>query len=198
VTCVVPYDPGKTVVTGYDSGTAEVRAFLQQARGNGPPDGTARAFRRCAGRAETVGSAQYRDDRGVLPCRPRSLFITGNANEISDLDSGVHTGWARTGQSFKGYAIGSSGGTTRRPVCRAYGSPAVGLDSHFYSASPDECIATLQKRFRQFPRRRLDRVGKLAARGSRGVPDGFARSAHRRLPGWRRAHLPRFQSTYRC
>ena len=72
-------------------------------------------------------------------------FITANAKEIADLDSGVHKGWARTGKSFKAYAVGSTGNTGRRPVCRAYGNPAAGLDSHFYSASPQECVATLTK-----------------------------------------------------
>ena len=72
-------------------------------------------------------------------------FITANAGEIADLDNGVHKGWARTGKSFKAYAVGSTGNTGRRPVCRAYGNPAAGLDSHFYSASPQECAATLSK-----------------------------------------------------
>ena len=70
-------------------------------------------------------------------------FITANAQEISDLDSGVHVGWARTGQSFKAYGIGSGGPEGRQPVCRAYGNPTRGLDSHFYSASMEECYATL-------------------------------------------------------
>ena len=30
------------------------------------------------------------------------------------------------------------------PVCRLYGSPAYGLDTHFYSASADECADTLR------------------------------------------------------
>ena len=72
-------------------------------------------------------------------------FITANGKEIGDLDSGVHKGWARTGKSFKAYAVGSTGNTGRRPVCRAYGNPDAGLDSHFYSASPQECVATLTK-----------------------------------------------------
>jgi hypothetical protein len=72
-------------------------------------------------------------------------FITANAKEIADLDSGVHQGWTRTGKSFKAYAVGSTGNTGRRPVCRAYGNPAAGLDSHFYSASPQECVATVTK-----------------------------------------------------
>ena len=72
-------------------------------------------------------------------------FITASAKEIGDLDSGVHKGWARTGKSFKAYGVGSTGNTGRRPVCRAYGNPAAGLDSHFYSASPQECVATITK-----------------------------------------------------
>jgi serine protease len=55
----------------------------------------------------------------------------------------VHPGWARTGQSFNVYATGSSGHTGRHPVCRAYGTPKAGLDSHFYSASMEECYSTL-------------------------------------------------------
>src|SRR5262249_48258038 len=69
-------------------------------------------------------------------------FITSIPQEISDLDNGVHAGWARTGQSFKAYDIGSGGPLDRRPVCRFYGSPAAGLDSHFYSASVMECRDT--------------------------------------------------------
>lgn len=71
-------------------------------------------------------------------------FITANPKEIADLDAGVHAGWQRTGEAFNAYGVGSSGRTGRRPVCRAYGNPAAGLDSHFYSASPQECSATLE------------------------------------------------------
>jgi hypothetical protein len=69
-------------------------------------------------------------------------FMTANPQEISDLDTGVHKGWTRTGQVFNAYDIGSTGHTGRRPVCRLYGVPSAGLDSHFYSASPDECFTT--------------------------------------------------------
>jgi serine protease len=69
-------------------------------------------------------------------------FITADVHEIGDLDTGVHMGWTRTGQTFNAYAIDSTGSTGRRPVCRIYGQPSAGLDSHFYSASPDECFAT--------------------------------------------------------
>lgn len=72
-------------------------------------------------------------------------FITAIPQEISDLDNGVHKGWTRTGQTFNVYAPGSTGKIGRQPVCRAYGSPAAGLDSHFYSANIEECYDTLSK-----------------------------------------------------
>ena len=66
-------------------------------------------------------------------------FMSADAIEINALDTGYFTGWARTGYSFKVYVTGSSPGTTLRPVCRYYGLPSAGLDSHFYSASAAEC-----------------------------------------------------------
>lgn len=62
-------------------------------------------------------------------------FISISAPEINDLDRGVHAGWARTGLSFKAFASASPGAD---PVCRFYIPPQHG-DSHFFSASQDEC-----------------------------------------------------------
>jgi len=62
-------------------------------------------------------------------------FITISPAEISDLDSGVHPGWERTGLRFLAYQIQVAG---TNPVCRFYRTPGFG-DSHFYSASPSEC-----------------------------------------------------------
>ena len=58
-------------------------------------------------------------------------FMTASAQEIADLDAGVHAGWERTGFSFKASASAVDG---TGPVCRFYLPPAFG-DSHFYSAS---------------------------------------------------------------
>jgi hypothetical protein len=66
-------------------------------------------------------------------------FVTQNPQEIAALDGGVFKGWVRTGQSFLAYAPGQSDNRGRR-VCRFYGSPSAGLDSHFFSASIVECI----------------------------------------------------------
>ncbi|MFO1315349.1 MAG: hypothetical protein U1F58_07065 [Burkholderiales bacterium] len=65
-------------------------------------------------------------------------FITIEPKEISDLDTGVHPGWVRTGYRFLVVRTGSAyAGTV--PVCRFYGRPEKGIDSHFYSAKASEC-----------------------------------------------------------
>lgn len=71
-------------------------------------------------------------------------FVTAAAAEISDLDNGVHPGWVRTGLRFLVYTDPAVAPASAAPVCRFYVSPAYG-DSHFYSASPDECAATAMK-----------------------------------------------------
>lgn len=67
-------------------------------------------------------------------------FVTSIAKEIGDLDGGVHPGWLRTGETFNVYAPGSGGPPGRLPMCRYYGVPEAGLDSHFYTASILECL----------------------------------------------------------
>jgi hypothetical protein len=71
-------------------------------------------------------------------------FVTAFPNEISLLDAGAFQGWQRTGLSFKVLDPGTPlAGVSQ--VCRFYGSPAAGLNSHFYSASPTECNEVLQR-----------------------------------------------------
>ena len=65
-------------------------------------------------------------------------FITQATAEIFDLDHGIHPGWVRTGEGFQGYAPGQSD-SKARPVCRFYGVPVAGKDTHFYSAAAAEC-----------------------------------------------------------
>jgi hypothetical protein len=68
-------------------------------------------------------------------------FITYGAQEISDLDTGVHKGWARTTKSFKAYTTPQTGTS---PVCRFYIPPAQG-DSHFFGRGTQECTDTAAK-----------------------------------------------------
>ena len=65
-------------------------------------------------------------------------FMTGSPAEKALLDAGNFPGWARTGFGFVAYAPGS-GAPGTSPVCRFYGRPEAGIDSHFYSALPSEC-----------------------------------------------------------
>lgn len=67
-------------------------------------------------------------------------FVTASADEIAKLDAGVFAGWQRTGYSFA-VVDPATPVTGSVPVCRFYGVPAAGLDSHFYSASAVECDA---------------------------------------------------------
>ena len=72
-------------------------------------------------------------------------FVTASADEIAKLDSGYFVGWTRTQLGFTVFdpATPAAGAV---PVCRFYGSPKAGLDSHFYSASAAEC-AEVNARF---------------------------------------------------
>ena len=60
------------------------------------------------------------------------FFVTAATAEIAALDAGAFGGaWQRTGQTF------NVGGTAA--VCRFYGMPPKGPDSHFFTADPAEC-----------------------------------------------------------
>jgi hypothetical protein len=83
----------------------------------------------------------------------RHYFITADATEKEALDTGVHSGWVRTGESFKAYAKGSRPDGSIDPVCRYYSPPfneteygvfPLGVDSHFFSADADECTSVLR------------------------------------------------------
>ena len=65
-------------------------------------------------------------------------FYTSNAAEIAGLDAS--STWKRTGQSFKVFVAGSSGGQGTA-VCRFYGAPGAGLDVHLFSVNAAECTS---------------------------------------------------------
>src|SRR5437667_2301407 len=71
-------------------------------------------------------------------------FITADADEAAALDSGVFWGWTRAGYQFTAYSPATLS-SSLSAVCRFYGRPEAGLDSHFYSGSPDECAAVIKK-----------------------------------------------------
>ena len=66
-------------------------------------------------------------------------FVTAFPEEAASLDAGfIVPGWKRTGVEFGAWAnAGDAPGTV--PVCRFFGTPGVGPNSHFYTASATEC-----------------------------------------------------------
>src|SRR5207245_2233297 len=114
----------------YDSGTAEVRAFMVNANSGAPSGATSRAVMAVLAMPKPVPAPTRTTVVEFYHAALDHYFITANPKEISDLDTGVHPGWTRTGQTFNSYTIGSAGRDGRRPVCRAYGLPRAGIDSH--------------------------------------------------------------------
>ena len=76
--------------------------------------------------------------------RLHHYFVTAFPDEAAMLDAGVVVpGWVRTGVTFSAWqSAGDS--PTAVPVCRFFGTPGVGPDSHFYTADPAECALVKQ------------------------------------------------------
>lgn len=68
-------------------------------------------------------------------------FIAASGAEVDlILAGGAGPGWKLTGQSFKAWSrVPPGASSTVSPVCRFYGRPAGGPNSHFFTVSPDEC-----------------------------------------------------------
>lgn len=66
-------------------------------------------------------------------------FVTANWDEVTKLDNGAFAGWKRTGQTWWVLTSTTPRNGAISPVCRFYGDPGAGLDSHFYSGLPAEC-----------------------------------------------------------
>jgi len=64
-------------------------------------------------------------------------FMTAFPEEAAALDAGTPVpGWTRTGDTFPAYAGNASSLST---VCRFFGTPGRGINSHFYTAFATEC-----------------------------------------------------------
>jgi serine protease len=68
-------------------------------------------------------------------------FMTSDPSEMNALDTGRFFGWQRTGMGFSVVDASDTATAMAASVCRYYGNPSFGLDTHFYSASVDECAA---------------------------------------------------------
>jgi hypothetical protein len=66
-------------------------------------------------------------------------FVTADPAEAAAIDAGsAGPGWTRTGGRF-GVFRGATDAPGLAPVCRFYGRPGVGPNSHFYTSEPQEC-----------------------------------------------------------
>src|SRR6059058_6118323 len=66
-------------------------------------------------------------------------FITADPAEVAGIEAGsAGPGWQRTGGEFGAFRS-STDAPGLSPVCRFYGTPGVGPNSHFYTADPAEC-----------------------------------------------------------
>jgi hypothetical protein len=71
-------------------------------------------------------------------------FITADPAEAAMLDQGVIVpGWTRTGETWSAWA-NAGDDPTAVPVCRFFGTPGVGPNSHFYTADAAECATVKQ------------------------------------------------------
>ena len=68
-------------------------------------------------------------------------FISSGPDEIRSVDSGgAGPGWVRTGGEFGTY-LNANDAPGLSPVCRFYGTPGRGPNSHFYTPNATECDA---------------------------------------------------------
>jgi len=64
-------------------------------------------------------------------------FVTAIADEITKLDNGTFVGWARTGEAFNVFVLGTAG---TLQVCRLFSViPGALISTHFYTANFSEC-----------------------------------------------------------
>lgn len=94
--------------------------------------------------AFSVSSAGYATVVEFYHAALDHYFITSAPDEIAKLDQGIIRGWTRTGESFRAI-VPAVAASTATPVCRMYGLPEFGIDSHFFSAGSSECDVVAQK-----------------------------------------------------
>ena len=66
----------------------------------------------------------------------KHYFITAYPEEAVALDAGTIPGWVRTGGEF---TVWTDPAPDLAAVCRFFGTPGLGLNTHFYTADPAEC-----------------------------------------------------------
>jgi len=97
-------------------------------------------------------------------------FVTGIADEIAKLDNGTFTGWARTGQQFLAYPLGTVGAV---PTCRFFSTAFGAKSSHFYTPYAAECASLKQGNVWQYEGDSFGLGLPLGSEGQRTCPTGM-------------------------
>ena len=86
----------------------------------------------------SVGVAEY------INTGLEHFFITAGPGEIMSVDTGgAGPRWQRTGLGFRAYLPELGVPADALPVCRFYGTPGRGPNSHFYTVQQSECAAVM-------------------------------------------------------
>jgi hypothetical protein len=163
----------------YDSGSAEVRAFI--AHGFTPPQraglsakASSRAVLAVLALPQTV-NVPPPETVDVVEFYNAGLdhyFITAFPDEIAKLDNGTFVGWARTGQSFRAYA--SAAPVAPDAVRSAVRTACLrGSEYPFLFGEPGRMLHYA-----------LESLWGMGARSERSIRNGFARSGDRRVSIW--------------
>lgn len=130
----------------------EVHALILQGARNFAPNSNCAITRRCgSGLADALGSllaAQRLRGYSLVQEFYNSdlahYFRTASKEEAAAVAQGAAgRNWRNTGNFFYVWSDASEGAA---PVCRFYGAPGVGPNSHFYTVNPFECEAVKRDR----------------------------------------------------
>jgi len=128
LTCVAPVSPGavnhvKIAIADTSDAIWDAAVFLAaggvRSPGVGPPTNS-----------NIVKVIEYRHAEWD------HYFMTANVDEVTKLDNGTFVGWARTGQAFNVFLLGTA---DTAAVCRFFSTSFDPKSSHFYTPSVSEC-----------------------------------------------------------
>lgn len=128
-----PVPPGMSSFASVDVGRLPPGAYHAEAWGRPDTGGDAQRY--------FALDFQVSPESNVVEYYARSLdhyFMTASGDEADLIDSGARGGWKRSGQSFHAWLHAAQAPAGAQPVCRFY---AAGPNSHFYTASAEECAS---------------------------------------------------------
>lgn len=124
---------------------------------NGDRSALSRLYRATAVAGGTHDTLKLAVQTGVAPLAGESVvrefhhailnhfFLTANEDEANGLLAHPEWGWQATGLAFAAAPAGTVAPGVHQ-VCRFYGDPVIGPDSHFFTGFADECAGLIAQR----------------------------------------------------